>query len=410
MEHTKQPEYSTDYNHYDYRIIKIVGILFVAALFLFSGCSSSKKESATKSAAKPVRIAALFPLTGGLASYGESAANAAQIAVDEINAAGGIHGRKLIIEYQDHECNPKTAVSIFEQLTEAKGIQFFTSAACSGTVLAIAPKLEAKGALLLGTIITTPKITGVSPYVFRNWASDLTEAKLFADEIKKRGYRKVGVIHEETDYATGLKIGLEQYLQDSDDSGVPSVPITTITIISESFPSGSADVRSQLAKLQAAKVDMLFISPQTVISADIILKQMGDLQFHPKALFVNDNIIKATDIVSRYKETLEGAVSGDYVLPQAPAFQQLMKKYKEKHGAECPQANICAGVYDAVKLLTKAIAERGEDVNAVQQYLKTAIYPGVSGEIRFDENNDRDGARYSLFVIKDGKAIPYNNE
>lgn len=366
--------------------------MIIGMLLLITACGNSEKT--TEKPKEPIVIGALFPLTGGLATYGEAALKSAEIAMDEINAAGGIDGRKLKIDYQDHECNPKTAVSLFEELTEGKGIRVFSTVACSGTVLAIAPKLEEKNALLLGTIVTTTRITGVSPYVFRNWASDNKEAQLFATAVMGRGYKKIGVIYEETEYAEGLKNALEQYLTGND-----------VEIVSESFASGSADMRSQLTKLQAEEVDMLFISPQTVISADIILKQMEELRFKPNALFVNDNIVKATNIVARYANLLEGAVSGDYILPKTDQLDAFLQRYKRRYGEECPQVNICAGEYDAIKLLAKAISTNGENTEKIREYLKEATYNGISGVIRFDVNNDRDNAHYSLLVIRDGKAV-----
>ena len=348
----------------------------------------------TPQAKEPVVIGALFPLTGGLSQYGEAAQTTAALAVEEINAAGGINGRPLVIDYQDHQCNAKTAVSIFEQLSAAKKVRIFTSAACSGTVLSIAPLLESKGALLFGTLVSTPKITGVSPWVFRNWASDSKEAKLFADEILKKGYKKVGVIHEQTDYAQGLRIYLEKFLNG-----------TGVQVHSESFEPGATDVRTQLAKLKDSNLDLLFISPQTVPSGDVVLKQMQELNFKPPMIFVNDNIIKASDLLSRYAGLLEGAFGGDYSLSRTTELDRVMEKYRQKYGRDCPQTNICAGIYDAVNLLAQAIAAKGEDAAGVRDYLKSVTYEGVSGRISFDENNDRSGAEYSLFVVKDGKAI-----
>ena len=89
--------------------------------------------------------------------------------------------------------------------------------------------------------MTTPKITNLSPYVFRNWASDARESELFAREIKGRGYRRIGIINEETDYAQGLRIWLEKNLQGFG-----------VEVFAESFASGSTDVRSQLAKLKGS--------------------------------------------------------------------------------------------------------------------------------------------------------------
>jgi len=369
-------------------ILLIVVLVVIAGIFLYVSQAPRQKSE--------VRIVALFPLTGGLAHYGDAAQKSAQIAVDEINSSGGINGTKLVVDYQDHQCSPQAAKSLFEQFYSVNGDRVFTSIACSGTVLAIAPMLEEKKAVLFSTLVTTPAITGVSPFVFRNWGSDDAEARLFAEQIKLRGIKSVGVIYEETDYARGLKISLEKYLADSN-----------IVIVSESFVTGSSDVRSQLSKLSSVKTEALFISPQTITSGDIVLKQMTELNFNPKTIFVNDNITKSSQLLSAYP-ILEGAIGADFVVGQGEGYDVFMKKFSEKYGSKCPQENICAGVYDAIHLLAKSIAVSGTEQSALANYLKNVDYIGISGKIRFDFNNDRKDAVYSLFVIKNGEAIKQN--
>ncbi len=356
----------------------IVVLVLIGGVWLYTNKNNSK----------PLQIVALFPLTGGLASYGEPAQKAAQLAVEDINARGGIKGKKLEVIYQDHQCDPKTALSIYKQFSLMN--KLFTSAACSGTVLSIAPNLEKDQALLLGTITTTPKITGSSPYVFRNWSSDDKESFLLAQHIRKMGYKNVGVLYEETDYAKGLKISLDEFLKNSDTH-----------VVSESFASKTTDVRTQLSKLKDQKLDVLFLSPQTTTSAEVILLQMEQMNFKPK-LLVNDNVLKAADLVKKYANTLEGALGGDYVIHQNETSQQVLNKFKEKYGTRCLQENICLGVYDAINLLALGIEKNGYTADGVKNYLQATNYEGVSGTIAFDEKNDRKNSEYSLFEIRNG--------
>ncbi|MSR85644.1 ABC transporter substrate-binding protein [Candidatus Uhrbacteria bacterium] len=364
--------------------IGIAVLVVIVGGFLFIRSQQSQNQ--------PIKIGALFPLTGGLASYGEPAQKMAVIAADKINQAGGINGRKLELDVQDHACDPKIALSTFQQLSTVKGIRIFTSVACSGTILSIAPVLEQNHAMLLGTIVTAAKISGVSPYVFRNWAQDSDEAKLMSEEMLKEGSKKVGVLYEETDYAKGFEASFEKFLVGS-----------TIQVVHESFVSGATDMRTQLTKLKSENLDALLVVPQTVTSGDVILKQMSELKFQPR-LFVTDNILKSKDLLTKYRSVLEGALSGDYVMDQAPGLNAVLTTYKTKYGKDCAPSNICAGVYDAVHLLAKAIGEKGYDAVAVSDYLKTNSYSGVSGTISFDQKNDRANTHYTLFVIKNGIA------
>ncbi len=364
-----------------------VGVIVVVAIIAV-GYSVSQSVST-----KSVKIGALYPLTGGLVTYGEPAQKTAQMVVAEINKAGGINGKNLEIDFQDHKCDPKTAVAAFQQLNSAKGIKIFTSAACTGTMVSLAPMLKDGNAVFVSDVLSGAKITGLSPYIFRNWGSDINESRLFADKIKEAGYKKIGVIYEETDYAKGIKINLENFLKDSG-----------VTVVSESFSTGTTDVRTQLAKLKAGKLDLLLISPQTVTSAEVVLKQMEDINFKPK-LFVNDNVIISKDLVLKHKDILEGAIGANFVAPSNEKVSAILKMYKDTYGQECSQTTVCVETYDTIHLIADAIKINGDDVAKVKTYLNTVKYDGVGGQISFDSNNDRSNAEYSLFIVKNGQAV-----
>lgn len=348
----------------------------------------------SRSSSSTIKIGGLYPLTGGLASYGEPAHNAALIAIDDINASGGIHGKKIELVSEDHKCDPKIAVPAFQKLVNVENIHVLTTVACSGTVSAMAPNLLTNDVILLGTVTSAEKLTAVSPNFYRNWASDGQEAKLLADRALAKGYKKIAVIYEETDYAKGLKIALEHNLASS-----------SVKISSESFVSGATDVRTQLTKLQATNPDAVFVSAQTVTSGEVVLTQLEQLGFQPKALFVNDNILKSSVLLKNHSTLLEGAVGGDYVFKTSPELDMLLAKYKARYGTNCPQVNICAAEYDAIQLLVDGIRANGYSANGVRNYLGQVNHSGISGIIHFDQDNNRKNAEYSLFMIKSGKAL-----
>jgi branched-chain amino acid transport system substrate-binding protein len=312
--------------------------------------------------------------------------------VTEINNAGGINGKKFEIDFQDHKCDPKTAVAAFQQLNSVNGIKIFTSAACTGTMVSLAPMLKDGNALFVSDVLSGAKITGLSPYIFRNWGSDINESRLFADKIKQAGYKTVGVIYEETDYAKGIEINLENFLKDSG-----------VTVLSESFPTGTTDVRTQLTKLKSEKPDILLISPQTVTSAEVVLKQMEDLNFKPK-LLVNDNVTISKDLVIKHKDILEGALGANYVAPSNSKTDLILKMYKDTYGQDCPQTTVCVETYDTIHLIADAIKANSNDVAKVKSYLNTVKYDGAGGQISFDSNNDRSNADYTLFLVRNGQA------
>jgi len=339
-----------------------------------------------------VTIGALMPLTGGLSSYGESAQKVAELAVADINANGGINGKKLVIIYEDHKCDPKEMVTVFEK-TLTSGIHIMNAVACSGTVSAVAPNLVSKDVLLFGAVTSASKLTGISPNFFRNWASDKQEGKILANQIINNGYKSVAIINEETDYAKGLKMDVENYLKDSE-----------VKITSESFASGATDVRTQLTKLKSAKADVVLVSVQTVTSGEVILTQMEQLKFTPKML-INYNILKATTVIKAHAALLEGAVGADYFIKNSIGLDKVLAQYKATYGVDCPQRNICAMEYDAIQILAQGLREKGDSVSGMKAFLSTVKYSGVSGEVSFDSKNDRNNSEYLPFMIKGGETV-----
>lgn len=363
--------------------IKIVLAVLVVMVVLGSGYSFYKSSADDRT----VKIVALYPLTGGVASWGESSQKGTQIAVDEINKNGGINGKQLEVIYQDHKCDPKAALSIYQQF--AQKTKIFTSSGCSGTVLAVAPNLVKDNAVLLPQVVASVKISGVSPMVYRNWVVETSQAAVIGQKIKEQGYKKIGIINEETDFGKGLAIGLKEYLNGSG-----------VEIVSESFKTGDTDVRTQVTKLKAAKIQALFIAPQTETSSEVILAQMEQLGFKTN-VFVNDIILQAPKLIAAHKGLLEGAMGGNFII-QSEKLQSFVETYKARYGTECTHVNACAVAYDSITMLADAIKTKGNSAQAVAEYLKTVNYEGVSGQTSFNEKNDRSGAGYLLSVIKGG--------
>lgn len=340
-----------------------------------------------KDSGDTIKIVALYPLTGGLASWGESSQRGTQMAVDEINKSGGIHGKKIEVIYGDHQCDPKVALSIFQQYIATSEI--FTSSSCSGTVLSIAPNLQTTDAFLLATVVASKKISSVSPNVYRNWVLETRQSDLIAERIKANGISKVGIIYEQTDYGKGLADELTRNLEKSN-----------VKVVSESFATGATDVRTQLTKLQAANVETLFVSPQTEVSSEVVFSQMKDLKFKPK-LFVNDIVLGSKKLLTEHSTLLEGAEGGNFVI-KSNEFNVFLEEYKSKYASECPHTTACAVAYDTMYILADAIKKNGVNIDRIKDHVRDLNYKGISGDIQFDQNNDRAGVGYKLSKIVNG--------
>ncbi len=372
-------------------IIAVVIIVLVGTgVWYWQNKKTDVSDSANNVKTGTIKIGALLPLTGGAASWGESSQRGAQMAVDDINKDGGINGQQVELISQDHACDPKTALSAYQQsLLQTKT---FISSSCSGTVLSIAPNLERDNALLLATVVGSVKISSASSYLFRNWTVETNQANLIGAEIKKLGYKKIGILNEQTDFGKGLATGVENYLKDSG-----------VEIIADSFAPGVTDVRTQLTKLKAQKVEALFFAPQTDTSSEVVLSQMEELKFKPK-LFVNDVVLGAPKLLAQHTALLEGAIGCNFV-SQSDNTQNFLDSYKARFGSEIAHATAGAVAYDSIMMLAEAIKANGDTAQGIASYLKTIDYQGLSGSNSFDQKNDRSGVGYILNKVKNAQVV-----
>ena len=127
----------------------------------------------TSEPAGSFRIGVMESLTGAGETYGTVANQAKQMALDEINAAGGINGRSLEFIVEDSKCNAQDAISAYKKLTEVDGVKIILGTSCSGAMLGAAPLAEADGVILFSGLASNPDIANAGDYIFRTQISDI---------------------------------------------------------------------------------------------------------------------------------------------------------------------------------------------------------------------------------------------
>ena len=151
------------------------------------------------------RIGVMESLTGPGETYGTVANQAKQMAVDEINEAGGINGRMIELVVEDSKCNAQDSITAYNKLTDVEGIKIILGTSCSGAMLGAAPLAEEDGVVMFSGLATNPDIAEAGDYIFRTSMSDAqlgidTGNLLWAD-----GIRTLATINEATDYAEGVR-------------------------------------------------------------------------------------------------------------------------------------------------------------------------------------------------------------
>ena len=153
----------------------------------------------------PLRIGVMESLTGPGETYGTVANQAKQMAVEEINEAGGIDGRMIELVVEDSKCSAQDAITAYNKLTDVEDIKIILGTSCSGAMLGAAPLAEKDGVVMFSGLATNPDIANAGDYIFRTSMSDAQLGIDTGNVLWADGIRSLATITEETDYAEGVR-------------------------------------------------------------------------------------------------------------------------------------------------------------------------------------------------------------
>lgn len=343
----------------------------------------------------PIKIGVIGPFTGDAAVYGEPMQKTIQLAVDQLNAKGGINGRQVQPIFEDGQCTGPAAVSAAQKLINVDGVQAIIGGFCSGETIPVVPIAEQAKVFLFSPGASSPALTGISHYFIRDFSSDAAQGTVLAAQAVKLGWKKVAFIQEQTDYAVGVYKAFNAAFQSSDG-----------TTVNEAFPSTTSDFRSLLAKLKGENPDALFVDTQTPQAAGRIMKQIGELGWKPK-LVIDDAIAGDTATLQSNAAILEGAYTAEFLPPaDNPAFKQFLADYSATYNQTLPYQGYMATTYDSVNLLAEGIAKAGDNGAKLADWSRTVKeYAGASGSITIKDDGDR-ASGHVLELIHNGKASP----
>lgn len=367
----------------------LVGIMAIA----LAGCGVKNNVGQQQANTEPIKIGWIGPLTTDVAIYGDPMSKVVKMAADEINQNGGINGRPLQIIFEDGKCNGKDAVSAAQKLINIDKVKVILGGYCSGETLPIIPLAEQNNVYLFSAGASSPALSGISKMFARDYPSDasqgITLANISYNDMK---WRKVAFIQEQTDYAKGIYGSFEKQFISLGGQ-----------ITKEETPSDRTDFRTMIKKLQAVKPDAVFIDTQAAPAAERIVKQMAELNWHPK-LMISETVMGDTATIERNKQLFEGTLGAEFGIdPNNQKFQHALKLYSDTYGQTMPYQSFSQTQYDAVYLLKDAIAAVGYDGVKISDWIRNVKdWQGASGVINF-VNGDRT-AGPTPKIVKNGKV------
>lgn len=327
----------------------------------------------------PIVLGAMDPLTGEGAVYGIPLQNATLLAVNEINAAGGVDGHQIQLIWEDSKCNPQDGASAAQKLVEVDQVDFIISGDCSGAALAAAALTEPSGVMLFSAAASSPDLSTAGDLVFRSYPSDAMAGQVIASySIKELGKKKAAVISEQTDYAQGLRGSFTKAV----------VQFGGEVVADETYNTGDSDFRTQVLKVKTAAPDVLYLVPQTPVSGVQLLKQLKENGV-TATLLVSDTML-GTDTIAANKDLYSDVYSPT---PELDTNREVTKRfldnYKAAYGNDPEFPAYMAAAYDQVYMLKQAFEEVGVNQMAVRDWLyDVENWPGALGDTSFDENGD----------------------
>ena len=377
-------------------IILVISALFM--IFLVSCQPQVQQPSqSTKPAVdtSPIKIGVMYPLTGDAGAYGLPIQKATQIALEEVNAKGGVNGRKLEFIYEDSKCNPKDGNSAAQKLVNIDKVKVIIGGVCSGETLGAAPITEANKVILISPSATSPDVTTAGDYVFRVAPSDAYAGVVASDySFKDLKARKAAIISESADYPQGLrKVFKENFAK-----------LGGTIVADETYNPEDTDFRTQVTKVKAANPDIIYVVPQTPPKGILLIKQIKEAGI--KTQLLTAEVLIGRNVVKENAVNFEGMIGIEQKYDdKAPKSAALLAKYKQDMGEEAPFPTFMSGAYDIVYLLADAIAKNGYDSDKIKVYLYgVKNYEGSVGKLTIDENGDTI-MDYSIKQAKGGELV-----
>ena len=328
---------------------KFISVMLVAAMAVtaLTGCGSNSGSSSKKDADK-YYIGGIGPTTGATAIYGTAVKNGAQIAVDEINAAGGINGKQIEYRFEDDQNDAEKAVNAYNTLKDW-GMQMLVGTTTTAPCIAVAGKTASDNVFQITPSASSPDVlSSGNGNVFQGCFTDPNQGVASAQYIAENKLAtKIGIIYDSSDvYSSGIE---EKFEAEAKTQGLNIVSKAAFTADSKT------DFGTQLQKAKDAGADLLFL-PIYYQEASIILKQADTMGYKPKFFGVDgmDGILTVENFDTKLAEDvmLLTPFAAD---AKDKTVQNFVKTYKEKY--EDTPNQFAADSYDAVYALKAAIEE-----------------------------------------------------
>ncbi|NQU77958.1 penicillin-binding protein activator [Candidatus Falkowbacteria bacterium] len=365
----------------------VIVLLVIAGIWY----SVAKKEGEEDT----IKIGAVLPLTGNAAVWGERSRKGIDIAVKEINSAGGINSRELEIIYEDNLSQAAESVKVLQKLINVDKIKIIIGSVNSPETLAMAPVAEENKVIIIAPGSSSPKVTTAGDYIFRTRVSAEVESLELADKIiNTLKLNDIALLYRDDDYGHGVGEAVKQHFENFGGT-VKQVEV---------FLPGATDFKTSLTKIKAKEPEVILIAAEPK-EVGLIMKQREELGIDTPVLIHSGS--KGPEINELAKDAANGLIVLNTFDKTSKKTSDFIEKYNIEYGEEAEFVSALA--YDATKILADMIQRCEIDNECIKDNLyQTKDYQGASSVLTFDENGDVIQP-FIMEVFKSGQFVPYED-
>ncbi len=354
------------------KLLGFIGVL--AMLFALTGCGGGGGGS------QAVKVAILAPLSGDVATFGESTRDGATMAIEEWNGRGGVLDQQIEVVVEDSQCNPEAAVSAANKVINQDGAKIIIGEVCSSASIPISEVAMANGIFQISPTSTNPSVTvtedgDTKELVFRACFIDPFQGQVaakFAVDNLDAGTAAV-LLDQGNDYVRGLA----EFFRESFEAQGGEI------VVWETYTGEDQDFSAILTKVKDASPDVLYL-PDYYSTVNLIAAQAREKGI--EAAMLGGDGWDSPDLDT---EVVEGGYFTNHYSSDdpRPIVQDFVSAYQEQYG-KAPDA-LAALAYDAANILMYAIEEAGSAEPAeIAEAMETMDFSVVSGDISYDEQHN----------------------
>lgn len=362
------------------------------------GCdrpSSPTAGGTDASSSDTILIGGFFSLTGSTATFGQTTTAGINLAIDEINAAGGVNGKKLVIKIYDNQGKTQETGTVVKRLITEDKVVAVVGEVASTQSLAAAPICQQSGVPMVSPSSTNPQVTQVGDMIFRVCFIDPDQGYAGAKfAYENLNARKVAVLYDQKQaYSVGLKNNFEQWFK----------KLGGVITSSQAYSGGDSDFSAQLTSIRDTQPDAVYVPGYYT--------DVGSLAIQARRLGIKVPLLggdgwESPKLAEIGGEAIEGGYYTNHYAPEddRPESVAFVEAYRKRYN-EMPGALGALG-YDAIKILADAMGRAkslgGKDLAAA--LAATKQFQGVTGEITIDK--DRNASKSMVIIeIKNGKPV-----